>query len=229
MANFKKYPDISKKKFVAEFIKKSGAKTTPNPAAIFMAGLPGAGKTEFSKELIKNIGGTKAVRIDMDEIASKIKGYRPEEADQYREPATKLLNGIYDEVLKNHLEFIMDGTFGSKNSLKNVERALRHNYSIRIVYIEQDPRLAWEFTLAREKVEHRAIDINGFISAYFNTIENLIKVEPLIANNNKITMDIITKDKNNKIDSWIPNIKNGIDIVLKTNYNKNTLRKYIND
>ncbi len=109
MPDIKKYPDITKKEFVTKFIEEFGAKSMLNPGAIFMAGLPGAGKTEFSKELIKNISGPKAIRIDMDEIASKIKGYRPEIADQYREPATKLLNSIYDETLKNHLNSLWMG------------------------------------------------------------------------------------------------------------------------
>ena len=38
-----------------------------------MAGLPGAGKTEFTKELLKDIAD-KPLRIDMDEIACLIEG-----------------------------------------------------------------------------------------------------------------------------------------------------------
>lgn len=45
----KKYPDISKREFVEGFVKKSGAKSVVSPSAVFMAGLPGAGKTEFSR------------------------------------------------------------------------------------------------------------------------------------------------------------------------------------
>ena len=125
-----------------------------------MAGLPGAGKTEFSKNLIKLVDGAKAVRIDMDEIATQIKGYHPEIADEFRGQASKLMNGLYDKVLKEKLEFIMDGTFGSKSSIKNVERAINHGYTVKVIYIIQDPKLAWKFTLAREKVEHRSISID---------------------------------------------------------------------
>ena len=45
----KKYPDISKRKFVEGFVKKFGAKSVVSPSAVFMAGLPGADKTEFSR------------------------------------------------------------------------------------------------------------------------------------------------------------------------------------
>lgn len=227
--NTNKYPDIPKKVFVENFIKQSGAKSHPNPSAIFMAGLPGAGKTEFSKNLIKILGDKEVVRIDMDEIASQIKSYRPEIADKYREPATRLMNGIYDKVLKEQLEFIMDGTFGSKSSIKNVERAISHGYVIKIIYIIQDPKLAWKFTLAREKVEHRSINKEGFIETYFNIVNNILKVSSLMKKYDKITVDIVIKNKENRIESWIPNIRNGIDILLKTSYNNTTLKEYIND
>lgn len=227
--NTKKYPDIPKKIFVENFIKQSDAQPHSNPSAIFMAGLPGAGKTEFSKNLIKIVGGLKAVRIDMDEIASQIKGYRPEIADKYRESATRLMNGIYDKILKEKLEFIMDGTFGSKSSIRNIERAINHGYVVKIVYIVQEPRLAWKFTLAREKVEHRSIDMDGFVKTYFSITDNILKVSLLMKKYDKITVDIVIKNKENGIESWVPNIRSGIDILLKTSYNNKTLKEYLND
>ena len=61
-----------KQKFATNLILKSGAIPDENPTAIFMAGLPGAGKTEFSKALI-DLLDSKVIRLDMDEIASHIK------------------------------------------------------------------------------------------------------------------------------------------------------------
>ena len=65
--NIKQYPDISKRVFIENFIAESGAKPNPKPTAVFMAGLPGAGKTEFTINLINIVDGAKAVRIDMDD------------------------------------------------------------------------------------------------------------------------------------------------------------------
>ena len=225
----KKYPDISKKVFVEEFIRKFGAEPVANPSAIFMAGLPGAGKTEFSKNLVDIVGGTKAVRIDMDEIASQIKDYTPEKANEFRESATRLLNGILDRVLKEKMEFILDGTFGSKNAIKNIERAINHGYSAKIVYIIQDPKRAWDFTKAREKVEHRSITQDGFIVTYFNIIKNISAMGPLLNKYDKITLDMVWKNENNLIESWFPNVREGIDKLLETSYNNKTLKDYIND
>lgn len=225
----KKHPAISKKVFVEEFIRKTGAEPVVNPSAIFMAGLPGAGKTEFSRNLVDIVGGAKVVRIDMDEIASQIKGYTPEKANEFREPATRLLNAILDRVLKEKMEFVLDGTFGSKNAIKNIERAIGHGYSAKIVYIIQDPKRAWEFTKAREKVERRSITQDGFIATYFNIIKNINAMAPLLKKHDKISLDMVWKNEDNLIESWFPNVKEGIDKLLETSYNNKTLKEYIND
>ena len=47
------------------------------PISVFMAGSPGAGKTEYSKELIEILekDDRRFVRIDGDDIRSRIPGY----------------------------------------------------------------------------------------------------------------------------------------------------------
>lgn len=216
-----------KKVFAAKIIEESGAVSDGKPSAIFMAGLPGSGKTEFSKNLIET-SDLKVVRMDMDEIAEQIDGYKPENADQFRGGASELLNRVFDETIRRKLDFIMDGTFGSPNAIKNVERALKHSYRIKIVYILQDPKLAWKFTLAREKVEHRAISLEGFVDSYFNTINNIRYIMNM--GYEKLSVDLIVKNDSNKIDGWWENVNlNNIDSILNNCYNKESLRKYIND
>ena len=56
-----------KKQFLEKLIADSGVEPQDNPSAIFMAGLPGAGKTELSKNLIK-VSGIPFVRIDMEVV-----------------------------------------------------------------------------------------------------------------------------------------------------------------
>ena len=41
-----------------------------DPVSVFMAGSPGAGKTEASMELLKKIGDPTVLRIDPDELAA---------------------------------------------------------------------------------------------------------------------------------------------------------------
>lgn len=65
----------NKKRYVAKLlIERSGAKSVPEPKpplAIIMAGVPGAGKTEFLdtfSELLEARGFDSCIRIDLDEI-----------------------------------------------------------------------------------------------------------------------------------------------------------------
>ena len=213
--------------FAKDLIKKSGAKSGGNLSAVFMAGLPGAGKTEFARNLI-TASELKVVYLDMDEIATEIKGYRPEKADSFRGGASELLNKAFDLTLNYGLDFIMDGTFGSQYAIKNIDRSFRHRYSVRIIYIHQDPRTAWQFTMEREKVEHRAIDIDGFVEVYFNILNNLKLI--MHKHYDKIMLDAVVKDTYNKIGNWHRNIDLDLfDKITENNYNKETLRSYIND
>ena len=228
MVGQKEWIQKHKREFINDLIKKSGAVPDDNPSAIFMAGLPGAGKTEFSKNLISNLR-LNVVRLDMDEIATNIEGYKPEAADKYREGASSLLNGTFDAVVKQGLDFIMDGTFSSKYARRNVNRAINHGYSVKIIYIYQDPKLAWRFTLEREKVEHRSIDLDGFIESYFNTIQNVRDILSTVPVG-KIALDIILKDSYNKSREVRPNVlANDIDKIINNCYdNKEQLRSYLN-
>ena len=214
-----------KKQFIEKLIADSGVAPQDNPSAIFMAGLPGAGKTELSKNLIK-VSGVPFVRIDMDEIASQIENYQPEEADKYRLAASTLLNVLFGYALKHQYNFIMDGTFGSKSAELNINRALKRNYNVQIIYVYQDPKLAWQFTLAREKIEHRSIKFEGFVDAYYNTLNNIKEIKNNYGNH--ITIDIAIKQVNNEVRKWIRDANlQDFDNKLNVEYNKNKLIKYI--
>lgn len=215
----------NKKQIIGQVIKTSGAEPSDAPSGIFMAGLPGAGKTELSRALIE-ISGTSPVRIDMDELATFIDGYEPENADQFRLAGSMLLAELFSKVLKNRLDFVMDGTFSSKNAELNIERALKRDYTVELVYAHQDPKLAWEFTRAREKVEHRSIKFDGFIETYYKTIKNIKYISEKFGDD--LSLDIAFKTPTNGMGSFETNIKSSqIDELIKVEYNKDKLIKYI--
>jgi predicted ABC-type ATPase len=217
----------NKKTFANKLIKSSGVEAKKHPSAIFMAGLPGAGKTEFTKRLIENSTLT-VVRIDMDEIASQIDTYTPDRADKYRAAATTLLNEVFSRSMKRRMDFIMDGTFSSARALNNIKSALNRGYSVKVVYIHQDPKLAWNFTQAREKVEHRAIKFDGFIESYGKIINNVKGITGSEYTN--VVLDIVIKNKDNTVGIWHENIKaQDIDSFVKVIYNESELRDYINE
>lgn len=205
----------------------SGADLVPSekPIAIFMAGLPGAGKTELSQGFIKQSDGG-LVRIDMDELATLVSGYTPERADEFRGAATRLLNVLFDKVIRKRLSFIMDGTFGSPVALQNIERVLKRGYEVQIAFACQDPKLAWNFTKARERVEHRAISEEGFLNSYYKTIGNL---HDLAKRHYKdVEIDIFMKNRDNSVGERFANVdETQIDEIAKVIYNKDRLKLYI--
>ena len=216
---------MNKRKVINLILEKSGAEPEAEPAAIFMAGLPGSGKTEISKNLIDG-SGVKLLRIDMDEIAEKLPGYKPEKADEFRKPATTLLSECLKYALHHRISFLMDGTFGGGQALKNIERSLNHGFKVKIVYALQDPKVAWEFTVAREKVEHRAIKFEGFVKAYYKTINNIKKASEEFGS--LITIDVAIKNVDNKVGDWRRNVnREKIDSLANVEYNEDKLIEYI--
>src|SRR5947209_19199595 len=113
-----KWAQENKKRIAREFVRKIERAAHEQPVGIFTAGLPGAGKTEFTQELLKNLIDP-PLRIDMDEIAQLIEGYNPATAHLFRSGASVILARIYDEVTKAGLDFVFDGTFAHDNALGN--------------------------------------------------------------------------------------------------------------
>lgn len=211
--------------FAKKFIKDAGVEKKKIPVAFFMAGLPGAGKTEFTKELIGMLK-VKILRLDMDEIATQIDLYAPEKADRFRAGASLLLNKIFDIAVKGKYDFIMDGTFGSKYALMNVKRALTHGYRVKVIFLNQDPKIAWNYTMAREKVERRAIDKDGFIESYIRLKDNLQKLSELC--DDRLSVDIIIKNERMEQKEWLSDVFiKDIDDIVNMGYNKDSIRKMI--
>ena len=184
----------NKKNIVNEYFRKYPYEVSDNPSGIFMAGLPGAGKTEFVKRLLGGITPL-PVHIDMDEIASSIEGYKPQFAHLFKGGANIILERVLDHSINKKINFILDGTFGHDKAISNVERSLvpKHGFKVRIYYIFQDPIIAWKNTVAREKIEQRKIDADGFIETYFRLRENI----EYIFNNlqSQVPITVVMKNK----------------------------------
>ena len=190
-----KWVRANKKRIAREFIRRTEFSHSDTPVGIITAGLPGAGKTEFTQELLKQVDA-KPLRIDMDEIATLIEGYRPQIADKFRAGASAIMNRVYDEVIKKNIDFVLDGTFAGTAAISNVQRAIDHGYTLKIYYIHQEPLVAWKFTQARELIEHRSINRDRFIDTYARVYENLGQLKQF---NNKIAVSLIIKEADNKV------------------------------
>lgn len=225
ISNPKAWARQNKRSFANRLVTNSGVVAHPEPAAFFMAGLPGAGKTEFTKNLIIDLS-LKVVRIDMDEIASQIEGYKPEEAHAFREAASDVLNAVFDRATHRKVDFVMDGTFKSSSASGNLQRCIEKGYFIKLFYIHQDPCIAWDFTQAREKVEKRAIDKAGFIDTYFKIFDNFNRLAEMHLEN--LTFDLVVKNADNTIGQRYENIHiNDIDDLIGKRYNKEELERML--
>ena len=82
-----------------------------NPVSVFMAGSPGAGKTEASIALIDDFSnGFEVLRIDPDELRSEFEAYRGDNSWLFQGASSILVSKILDFAYKQSQSFLLDGT-----------------------------------------------------------------------------------------------------------------------
>lgn len=170
------------KRLAAELTDEESYPPDLNPVSVFMAGSPGAGKTEASKALLRDIEGivSKTVRIDPDELRDLFDEYSGDNSALFHPAISILVDKIHDRVLKNEQNFLLDGTLSNYDiARKNVERSLKRGRFVQILYVYQEPALAWEFVKVRELVDGRRILPEHFIQQYFaaRNVVNQLKVD----------------------------------------------------
>jgi predicted ABC-type ATPase len=180
----------NKKRLVAEII--GDAQPQKAPVAIIMAGIPGAGKTEFLTHAAAAFSDI--VMIDLDDIASKIDGYQPKNYYKYRKAANILVSAVLDKTLKNKYNFALDGTFSHRQGAQNIERALRRDFMVGLFFVAQNPKLAWNLTQARRLETGRPIEREGFIAACRNVVPNIRTAISTFRDNKNFYAGVILKD-----------------------------------
>src|SRR3989344_3195494 len=181
----------NKKELIARFCPPSICHSVTHPVSLFMAGSPGAGKTEVSKGLIKKFNDI-PVRIDADEIRGFCPGYTGTNAHLFQKAANKGVNVLYDYALHNDINCIMDGTFAYAGAAENIERSLQRKRRVEIWFVYQDPVRAWEFTKAREAQESRRVLRETFIRAFFESRDNARAVKERFGPS--VELNILIKD-----------------------------------
>ena len=154
----------------------AGLESTENLLSIFMAGSPGAGKTETSKELIKDVGNL--LRIDADELRKEFPEYGDENSHLFQRATTRLVHDVHNAALKKNFSFIMDGTFAVQSiAYQNIERSLKRGREIQILFVYQDPKIAWEFIEKRRIETKRNVPQDVFIKKFCDAriVANKIK------------------------------------------------------
>lgn len=185
----------NKKEIAKRLTDKSRFIAEDEPVSVFMAGSPGAGKTEASIELLANVEerGAEILRIDPDELRHEFPRYTGDNSWLFQKGVSILVDKIHDFALKQKQSFVLDGTLSHyKIAEKNISRSLKKDRVVQIIYVYQEPMLAWEFVKSREIVEGRGIKPEHFIDQYFearNVVNQLklkfgtdIKVDLLVKN-----------------------------------------------
>jgi len=222
-----KYIKANKKKILGKFADPSVFLPEKNPISVFMAGSPGAGKTEFSKKLIIRIPGRKSsenvVRIDTDEIRDMLPDYNGKNSYIFQGAVSVGVDKIHDSVLSRGQSFILDGTFTNYDkSYQNIERSLKKKRPVFIMYLYQDPLIAWHFTKKREKVEGRCISKEVFIKELFSAKENVNRIKETFGE--KVNITLVENDFTHGLVKNKLNIKT-IDSYLSIKYTEGELEK----
>lgn len=182
----------NKNLLIEKFANSTRFPSVEKPLSIFMAGSPGAGKTELSKKLVEALERP-SVRIDADDIRMMLPGYNGANASVFQHAASIGVEMLYDHVLAKIQDCILDGTFANyTKAFSNVERSLKRGRAVVILYVYQDPKIAWQFTQARELVEGRRIPKDAFIEQFFAARANVNQIKKSFGS--KIIIWLIKKD-----------------------------------
>lgn len=224
MSHMNEYLDfakLNKNEFILDIVK--GKETLSNKEAIFMAGSPGAGKTEVVSSLTDNYDNY--VVIDADYFRTQFPDYNGSNSSLFQKASSWLVEQALKYVLERGYSFILDATFAVLSADKNIRRALKNDYSISIFYVYQQPEVAWQFTKKREEAEGRLVPKEVFINAFFKSRENIAKVKE---RHPEIMLNIIVKDYQNNISETHFSADN-IELLLPLQYTREKLEELIND
>jgi predicted ABC-type ATPase len=172
----KEFIKQNKSHMIQKFANNASHMPVAKPISLFMAGSPGAGKTEVSRSLIKEFEST-PILIDADEIRKECPDYIGTNAHLFQKAATKGISILLDHALGEKLNFILDGTFAYADPIQNIQRSIDHGRLVELWFIYQRPELAWEFTKAREVIESRRVSREKFIETFLKSRDNAIQAK----------------------------------------------------
>jgi len=201
------------------------------PVSVFMAGSPGAGKTEFSKNLIvilEKDEERRVIRIDADEIRPLMPGYTGHNSHLFQGAVSLVVEKIHDLALHKGQNFILDSTlFNHDKAADNVRRSIGKNRIVFIFFLYQDPKVAWRFTEIREQKEGRNIPKAAFIEQFLGSRETVSRLRKEF--NEEVIIILVKKNfETNTVDDLLE-IKPGatIDDCFKISYNKEELESIL--
>ena len=144
------------------------------------------------------------MRIDADEIREWIPDHLSNDASVYQKASTDGVQKLYDHVLHERLNVVLDGTFAYAGAAANVERSIKRHRKVEIYFLYQDPLVSWQFTKNRELEEHRNVPKDTFINAFFVSQENAYQAKQRFGRD--IELNVVIKNFDTNLDSLNLNV-----------------------
>ena len=200
------YAKSNRTRIARELTDKNQFPPDTRPVSVFMAGSPGAGKTEASKAFLEEIGADNVLRLDPDELRELIPGYTGDNSYLFHRAVSFIVERTLDRAFKNKQSFLLDGTLASYDvAEKNIERSIRKERQVLILFVYQKPELAWEFVEAREKLEGRRILADTFIDQFFASQEVIRELK--LKFGSQIQVDLLVKNNKGKTRFYHDNVQ----------------------
>lgn len=217
-----------KKTFAREFTDTSLYLPEKYPVSVFMAGSPGAGKTESSIEIINSelFKNSNVLRIDSDEFRQEFENYDGRNSHLFQGATSILVEKILDMAFDNQQSFLLDGTLTNYEKAKdNIKRSLKKERYVLILYVYQEPHLAWNFVQKREELEGRRIAPEVFISQYFTArdVVNRLKAEF----GADVHVDLLLKNNDNSNRTTFFNVQ-AVDLHIPERFTQTELERILN-
>ena len=135
---------------------------------ILVFGLPGAGKTYFSKQFAKETG---AVHLNTDVVREKL-GFKGEYDEKTKQ---QVYNELFKQAkieLQKGADLIIDGTFHQKRRRKQVERmAEEMNQEVYFIEIKADEKTAKKRVKKQRKYSEAGKDVYEELKSDFEPVE----------------------------------------------------------
>ena len=196
------------------------------PVSVFMAGSPGAGKTETARNFIKQFESNHnmdIVHIENDELRKEFEDYDGLNSPLFQRPATILVEAIHDRALKKKVSFLLDSTLSSFEKAKsNIERSLNKSRYVLIIFVYQKPEQAWRLVRAREAIEGRRVPAEIFVQQFLNSQKVVTELKQVFQD--KIELMFIEKNLDGSSERFFSDIYE-IDPFLDKKYNRTMLEE----
>lgn len=170
-----------------------------NISAIFLAGAPGSGKSEFLETILCDLIEFFIV-IDIDVYRNMFKGYNGANSSEYQQGAVRVADKILKFCFQNNLSFILDGTFRNYHKVEqNLHQCEKYKRKSLITLIFQEPKISFYYTFLRKLDKKRNVPVSVFVDGFYDSIKNAFRAVDDFESTNMIIAGKKLKDIDGRV------------------------------